>query len=163
MNLYEINVEIEKAINDLFATADAETGEVNQEAMDRLTDLQMQRDEKLDNIGAYIKNLLAEAKMLKDEEAALKARREAKEKKAENLKKYLASVLDGKPFESVRVKCSWRSSDAVSIPDESLIPKKFMVKKIEFKPDKNLIKEILKAGKKVKGATLETRNNLQIK
>lgn len=163
MNLYEINVEIEKAINDLFTTTDAETGEVNQEAMDRLTGLQIQRDEKLDNIGAYIKNLQAEAKMLKEEEESLKARREAKEKKAENLKRYLASVLDGKPFESVRVKCSWRSSEAVNISDANLIPKKFMVKKIKFEPDKTSIKEWIKAGHKVKGATLETRNNLQIK
>ena len=162
-SLYEINNEIEQALNDLLASADQETGEVDENLVTALADLKMQREEKLDNIGAYIKNLAAEAAMLEAEEKALKERREAKERKIESLKTYLGDALNGEKFESARVFCSWRKSESVSIQDENLIPKSFMVKKVTYSPDKKAIKEAIKNGKKVKGAVIETKNNLQIK
>ena len=163
MNLYEINSAIEDAINNLLTSVDEETGEVNPEALQNLSDLQVQKDEKLDNIGAYIKNLLAEADMIKAEEANLKARREAKEKKAERLKDYLSTALNGEKFESPRVSCTWRKSEVVTIPDLEAIPDEYKKTKTEISADKTAIKKAIKAGQEVKGATLETKNNLQIK
>lgn len=161
--LYEIKAEMEQAINNLLASTDEETGEVEEACIHALEDLQMQMDEKLDNIGCYIKNLIAEAKVLKEEEQALKARREAKEKRAESLKNYMASVLDGQKFESPRVVCSWRKSESVAIENLDLIPDDFKVTKTEVQPDKTKIKEALKAGGEVSGAYLNTKNNLTIK
>lgn len=163
MTLYEINSAIEAAVNAVLNSMDAETGEVDEAYVHELEALQVQREEKLDNIGAYIKNLLAEAKMLKEEEAALKARREAKERKAESLKNYLASALDGEKFESARVACSWRKSEAVAVDDVDLLPDEYKVEKTTYTADKAKIKEALKAGTEVRGAWLETKNNLQIK
>lgn len=163
MNLYEINAAIEEAINNLFNSVDEETGEVSPEAVKNLSDLQIQKEEKLDNIAAYIKNLLAEADMIKTEEANLKARREAKEKKAESLKNYLAAALDGEKFESSRVSCSWRKSEVVNIPDVELIPDEYKKIKTDISADKAAIKKALKSGEEVRGAFLETKNNLQIK
>ena len=47
------------------------------------------------------------------------------------------------------------------VVDEDLLPKKYFV--IAKKPDKNAIKELLNAGKKVKGATLQESRSLRIK
>ena len=163
MNLYEINDAIQETIVSLLFDADNDTGEVNEELAAKLSELQMEKSEKLDNVGAYIKNLLAEAEMLKKEEKALKERREAKERKAERLKNYLASVLNGEKFESARVVCSWRKSESVVVPDVDLLPDEYIVIKTETSADKNEIKAALKAGKEVRGAYLETKNNLQIK
>lgn len=163
MTLYDINSAIEAAVTAMLNSANEETGEVDAACVEQLEALQVQREEKLDNIGAYIKNLLAEAKMLKEEEAALKARREAKERKAESLKNYLATALDGEKFESARVACSWRKSEAVAVDDIELLPDEYKVEKTTYTADKAKIKEALKAGAEVRGAWLETKNNLQIK
>ena len=162
-SLYEINKEVEQALCALLASVNEETGEVDPQLLQDLEDLKLQKEEKIDNIGAYIKNLIAEVNMIKAEEQALKERREAKERKIDSLKKYVGSVLNGEKFESARVVFSWRKSEAVSIQDEKLLPKRYFIKKFTFSPDKASIKEVLKAGGKVKGATLETKNNLQIK
>lgn len=163
MTLYEINKEIENALADIYNSMDAETGEVDESYVHALEELNIQKEEKLDNLGAYIKNLQAEAVMLKNEEQALKARREAKEKKVESLKNYIASILNGEKFESARVAFSFRKSDEVSIVDETLIPEEYMKIKTESEPDKTAIKKALKSGLEVRGAFLIDKNNLQVK
>lgn len=163
MNLYQIKAEIELAVTDLLESVDPETGEVSADAVAKFNSLQEKMDEKIDNIGAYYKNLLAEAKMLEDEEKALKARRESKEKKAENLKKYLASVLDGKPFESARVACSWRKGTKVDVFDQDKLSEEYLSIKTDIKPDKTKIKKAIEAGHEIAGARLVESNNIQIK
>lgn len=163
MNLYQIKAEVEQAINDLLESADPETGEVDPNAVTNLNQLQEQMDEKIDNIGAYYKNLLAEAKMLEDEEKILRARRESKEKKAESLKKYLATALDGKPFESTRVACSWRKSTKVDVFDQEKLEPYFLNVKTDIKPDKTKIKNAIDSGIEVAGARLVESNNIQIR
>lgn len=166
MTLYEINKQIEGAIDALLASVDEETGEVNEDAKQALEQLQADRAEKLDNIGAFIKNLTVEVEALKEEAKALKERAEQKERKIQRLKNYveynlLAAGESG--FESTRVKFSFRKSVKVEIRDAAIIPKKFLTKKVTFDPDKNAIKAVLMDGKKVKGAELVTNQNLQIK
>ena len=65
MTLYEINRNIEDILNRMFEEVDEETGEVNPEIVTELAELNEARDMKLDNIGAYIKNIDAEAKAIK--------------------------------------------------------------------------------------------------
>jgi len=161
--LYEINAELENAINQMFLDVDQETGEVSDEWVQRIEDLQMQKDEKLDNIGAIIKNKMADVKALKDEESALKARREVKEREIENLKNYVSGILNGEKFESARVVFGFRKSDKIIVDNEEMIPKEFMKQKIEYSPDKVNIKKAIMDGVQVAGCHIETENNLQIK
>ena len=56
-NLYEIN----QAIMDC---VDEETGEIVD--IEKLNDLHMQFDDKVENIACFIKNLLSDAKAIKD-------------------------------------------------------------------------------------------------
>lgn len=112
-NLYEINRAIEDILN---GGIDTETGEITVDG-DALDALIMERDAKIENIACYIKNLTADAKMIKDEENALAERRKAAEKKAERLREYLTAVLDGQKFQSAKCAVSFRRTQKVEIDE----------------------------------------------
>lgn len=165
-SLYEIDRTIESILERMFAEVDEETGEVSQGILDELDQMQAARAEKFDNIGAYIKNLEAEAAAIKTEMNNLKERLESKLRHVERLKEYVANSLlsnGEKKMETPRVAFSFRSSERVEIIDKDQIPKKYMVKKVTFDPDKTEIKNMLKSGHKIKGCELVQRQNLQIK
>ena len=153
MRLYEINEEIMQCV-------DFETGEVIDEG--KLNDLQMLREEKIENIGLWIKDLKAEAKAIAEEVKALNARKKAAENKAESLKQYLAMVLDGEKFKTARCAISYRSSDSVDVYDWALLDAKYL-KPQNPVPDKVLLKKDLQSGLEIAGAQLVHSNNIQIK
>ena len=157
MTLFEIN----KAILEFDYEIDEETGEIlNAEALDAL---QLAREEKIEGVGLWIKNLQAEAEAVKKEKDAMAERQRRLEKKAESLKDYLAYALQGEKFSTPRIAMSWRKSESVLIPDEALLDDRFVNITMIKKPDKKLIKDTLKAGREVPGAELVTKQNLQIK
>lgn len=157
MNIYEI----EQAILDLI---DPETGEIKD--LSALEELNVARDEKIENIAMWIKNLNAEAKAIRGEEKNLAERRRVAENKSESLKKYLDQTLNGEKFSTAKVAISYRKSDAVEIADEETFIKTadatYLVAQ-DPKIDKKAIKEAIKGGATVKGAELVERNNIQIK
>ena len=159
MNLYEI----EQAIEDILSQVD-ENGMLTDEAMEKLQQLQMDEQTKIENVACKIKNLNAEAKALREEEKALAERRRSKESAAEKSKAYLQNVLmlkGLKKYETPRAVVSLRNSEAVSIDDDSLIPEDF--KTYEPKISKTAIKEAIKAGQEVPGAKIVANQSLQIK
>ena len=165
-SLYKIDERIEAIIGKMFDSVDQETGEIDPEMVKELNELQEARDVKLDNIGAFMKDLTAEIKALKDEMDILAKRKKAKERQYEWFKAYVASDLlrnDQSKFESARVVFSFRKSVAVSIPDETKIPKKYFIKQITEKLDRDGIGKLLKEGQKIRGAELIEKQNLQIK
>jgi len=154
MNLYEIDAAIEE-------TFDHETGEIlDTEALDAL---QMERDRKIENIGLYIKNETALAEQIKAEMASLKERKEKHEKKAESLRNYLTSYLDGGRYESARVKVTFRKSTRTVIDDENAVPDSFCEIVQTRKVDKKAIADAIKEGLTVTGAHVEENQNIQIK
>ena len=149
--------EIDQAI---MACVDSETGEIiDAEALDALL---MQRDEKLEAIACWIKNLQSDANAIHEEINALAIREARCRRKAESLKQYLASALQGEKFSTAKCAVSFRRSERVAIQDESLVPKKFMKKSVLYSPDKTAIKEAIKAGKNVNGCQLIENFNTQI-
>lgn len=164
--LYEIDKNIEAIMDRMFEEVDEQTGEVKAEIVDELKNLQEAREEKLDNLGAFIKNLTSDVEAMKAEKDILDKRIKTKQKKIEWLKSYVASDLianDQAKFESSRVVFSFRKSVSVSIPDETKIPKKYFIKKIETVLDKAGISKLLKEGQTIRGAELIEKQNLQIK
>ena len=156
-NLYELT----RAIEEFDLEIDEETGEVTN--LDELDALELERDTKVENIALWVKNLTAEAAAIKAEVQNLTKRQKAAENKAERLKDYLMGNLAGEKFKTPKVAISYRTSEAVEITDEDLIPEEFLVIKTEYKPDKKAIKDELKAGGEVEGAELVKRTSLQIK
>ena len=161
MTLWEINQEIAALI-------DPETGEVVD--FDALAALSMAREEKLENIACLIKNLRTEAEGIKTEEAALAERRKAKEAKAARLKEWLGGELAGEAFETARCAVSFRRSEAVEVADETAALTWLTqnnhaecVKYREPEISKTALRDLLKTGAEIPGATLVKRNNVTIK
>ena len=153
--------DIDKAILDFEFEIDEETGEIlNAEELDKL---QMAREDKIEGVGLWIKNLEAEAAAVKAEKDNMADRQKRLEKKAESLKRYLAYALDGQKFSTPKIALSWRRSESVVITDEALLPENCLNVTIVKKPDKKVIKDALKAGKEIMGAELVEKQNLQIK
>ena len=166
MTLYEIEQALELAIEELLDCVDEETGEVDEEKMHAVDALKMARAEKLEGIGCFIKNLMAEADAIKEESKKLAERAKIKENRVERLKRYVADNLlanNETKFEGVKVAYSFRKSEAVDILDESAIPSEYLKTKTEISPDKTAIKKAIKAGKEVAGAVVKENMNLQIK
>lgn len=152
MNLYEIDEHILNCV-------DLDTGEViNEEMLDQLA---MERDRKLENIACWIKNLKAEISAFKEEEKNLKTRREFLENKQERLSSYLQKYLNGSKFETTKCKISYRKSEKVEVSDLDSIPEKYL--KVTVEPKKSDIKQALKNGEVIEGATLVQTNSMTIK
>ena len=152
MNLYEINQEI-------MSCWDEETGEILD--VQRFDALQLALEDKLEGIGCYIKNLEAEAAALKAEEQAFAARRKRAENKAASLKNYLSGYLQGCPFETLRVKVSFRKSESLEVSESAVIPEEYLKYSVDV--NKADLKAAVKAGLVLDGVQLVQRNNIQIK
>lgn len=149
MTLYEINSAIE---NTFYSLIDPETGEIIGDTA-ALDELQIQRDEKVENIALFIKNLKAEAEAIKAEEKKLADRRRTCENRVSWLNKYLANSLQGEKFKTARVSVSWRKTQSVDVPDVWKLPEDYRRYK-DPEPDKARIKEDLKKGIEIEGAEL---------
>lgn len=150
MKLYEIDSAIYECI-------DAETGEIID--VDKLNNLMMERDAKIEGVACWIKDLKAEAEALKKEKQALADRQRVAEGKAESLKKWLAYALDGEKFKTPKCAISFRKTESVEVTDEGL--NNLMLKGhddlLTYKapePNKTAIKQALKDGLNVPGIQL---------
>lgn len=158
MTIYEINEEILNCI-------DLETGEIID--IDRLNDLQLERDTKIENVACWIKELKAEAEAIKAEKLILAERQKVAENKAESLKKWLAYALDGQKFKTSKCSISYRKSEAVEVTEEGL--NNLMQEHNELltykapEPNKKAIKDALKDGLSVEGVQLVQNTSTIIK
>ncbi len=152
MRLYEIDDAIMDCVN--------EDGEVVD--IDRLTQLEMERDKKISNIACWIKDLQAEAKAIKEEKYKLSARQKVAENKAENLKNYLQGYLNGAKFKDARTAISYRhSTETVYNGDVEKLQDKYCT--IKRTPSLTAIKEALENGVVIEGAQLVEKESIQIK
>ena len=158
MTIYEINEEILNCI-------DLETGEIID--IDRLNDLQLERDAKIENVACWIKELKAEAEAIKAEKLALAERQKVAENKAESLKKWLAYALQGEKFKTAKCSVSFRKTESVEVTDEGL--NNLMKEHDELltykapEPNKKAIKDAIKDGLSVQGVCLECNTSVIIK
>ena len=161
MTLYEINEQI-------LACLDEDTGEIiNPEQLDAL---QLAKDEKLENIGLYIKNLTSEIEAIRSEEKALAERRKAKENKVERLTDYLAWALDGQAFETARMSVKYTKSKALEVTDQELLT--YYLENMGFEhclkyslPEvkKAEVTKLMKEGVDVPAVQLVERQSLKVK
>lgn len=153
-SLYEIN-------NELLECTDLETGEVID--TEKFDQLKMARDDKIENIALWYKNLLAEAEAYKSEKNLFAEREKRALSKADGLKKYLHLSLRGAKFKTVKAEISYRKSTSVEIEDIDKLPEDYKKTVESVAADKNGIAKALKEGIEVSGAKLVENNNIQIK
>ena len=160
--LYEIDAAI-------LAAVDQETGEILD--VEKLDALQMEREQKLEGVALWVKDLKAEAAAVKEEADKLNARKKALDNKIDGLKAWLLRALDGGKLKTPRCNVYQTHSQRVAVADEPKLinflqtleePEKFLrFKDPELKKDE--IKKALKDGTIIPGAELEETESVVIK
>ena len=150
MKLYEID-------NAILECIDFETGEIID--IDKLNDLHMERDSKIENVACWIKDLKAEAEAIKAEKQALAERQKVAENKAESLKKWLVYALNGEKFKTAKCSVSFRNTESVEVTPEGLenLMRGGNDELLTYKspePNKTAIKAAIKDGLNVQGVQL---------
>lgn len=161
MLLYEIDARIASLV-------DPETGELlDYEAFSRL---RMEREEKLESMALWVKELSAQAGAIKKETDALIRRRRQAEAKSARLKEYLDRALDGRRFQTPRCAVTFRRSSAVEITDRAGLTRWLETSGhddcLRYKPpevDKAALGELLRAAGHVPGAAIVERRSVGVK
>lgn len=153
MNIYEIDRQILDCI-------DEETGEILD--VERLEKLIQDKQNKIESVACWYKNIVAESEAIKAEISNLRERKAHDDKLAENLKKYLFNTLCGEKFKTSKVSISYRKSSTVEVDDVYKVPDEYLTYK-EPEPNKTLLKSAIKAGQSFDGVRLVDKTNMQIK
>lgn len=158
MNLYEIE-------NEIMSCVDVETGEIID--IEKLQNLEMERDKKIENIALWVKNLEADAKAYKEEKDSFAQKQKVAENKAKSLKGYLTSFLAGTAYKSTKVNVSFRTSKAVDVFSMDALMRfdgcDDYLKYKEPEPDKTAIKNAIASGVYIPGCQIVENQNIQIK
>ncbi len=163
MKIYEYN-EIIDTLLETDGDVDTETGLVFDFTL--LDRLEMERNEKIENLLLYAAQLTVDAEDISSYAAKLNARAKSKKNKADRLKEWLCGEITrygDKKFETQKVKGVVSMRNKVDITDEQLLPPQFIRTKIETAPDKTAISSAIKSGETVSGARLVESRSLQIK
>jgi hypothetical protein len=160
--LYEID-------NAILECVDPETGEILD--TEKLDALQMEREQKLEGVALWVKDLKAEAEAVKAEADKLNARKKSLDSKIEAIKAWLLYALDGQKLKTARCNVYQTHSTKLDVADEAGLvkflqtlddPERFLkFRDPELRKDE--IKKALKDGFVIPGAALEATESVVIK
>ena len=156
--LYEIDAELAA----LLEQVDEETGELTCSIED-LEALQIERDKALEGIALSIINQRREIEGVAAEITRLTERKAQAQKRIERYTNLLTEALGGEKMKTPLVSVSYRKSQAVELEPDFLTKADLYWQRIKQEPDKEKIKEALKAGQKIPGAQLVERQSTIIK
>lgn len=153
--------DIDKAIAEFEWEIDPDTGEVlNPYGLD---ELQMEREQKCENIALLIKNKTAEKEAVEEQKKVFDQRAKVLGNEIQRLKDYLTYALDGQKFSTPKVVVGFRKSESVLVKDKYLIPDHYMNLSVVREPNKTAIKNALKRGEAINGVELVEKQNVQVK
>lgn len=158
----------------IIANVDAYRNKMLTAWFDTLTGIEGEFDEKAESIAIYYKQLLAEAKMLKAEKAAIAKRQSQKEKQAESLKTYLfksMQALGRQKIDMPRAVMSLKKNAPSLVVDDEI---SFVEWAEEHNLDhllkynmpevkKNDVKALCKKGEEIPFVHMESKQSLSIK
>lgn len=158
--LYEIRADIERLTRDMI---DPETGEINEDILEELHELDIDHKKKIENILLVAKNKASDAEQHEKEAKIQKDKADRLNREAERLRQYVALDLKGEKFETDKVEVRWRRSKSVEITDEDLVPDEFKSFETKVKISKTLIKKAIdKENLEVPGAVLVENLNMRV-
>lgn len=163
MNIYEIPEAYENAY---MSAVDECTGEVDDAKLNEaIAAVEGEVDEKLRHLGEWLKDLEASAQDIGDELRILRARKDAKERKADTIRRYIAYALKAsgrRKFETGSVAMRFRAAKRTEIIDANLIPPQYRRTKITVEPDKTAIAKAIDGGEDVPGAVRVSYDSLTV-
>lgn len=159
MKLFEISDAIEQVLAE---GTNHETGEISEEALAALDELEGDLESKALNVARYIVGERAEAKAIKAQADVLSARAKSHENRAKRLTKYLQGHIGDASFKDATVTIGWRKSEAVEIDEGAGLSHRYL-NPAPSTPNKALIRAELKSGQTIGGCRLVSRKSIQIK
>lgn len=183
-SLYQLSTDFRQLYDSLEAIEESEgmtddngnpvdLDDMRQAWFDTLEGIEMEAEDKLENLGKIHKQLVAEAKSLKAESDSLKARASAKTNAAERICSYINMCMQElglKKLDRLGALIKLRDNQSVGFDNEANFIEwaknnngNLLTVKTEIKPDKNAIKRALKAGEDVPGAKIVTSTSVSIK
>jgi len=160
MNLYEITQEIHN-LDSLLESEQIDTDAYS----DTLEIVKYELEKKADGLIKYFVNIDTQIEIIDSEIKRLQDLKKSKNNKVDRLKKYIVDnilLLNKTKVETPLGNFSIRKSESVEV-DISMLHTKYLKQKIEYSADKIAIKEAIKKGEKVDGATIIENKNLIIK
>ena len=158
MNLYNIKSEY------LAIAQELTEGELTPELEQALMITEANLQEKAINYGYVIKNFESEVDIIDEEIKRLNALKKARINAVEKLKNNISDAMQLFGILEVKAptfKMNFRKSESVEIYEG--LDKEFILEKVSYQPDKIAIKNAIKEGRTVNGASIVTNFNLQIK
>ena len=164
MNLYQLNSEYERIMSDVMEYAEENGGELSVELEHALEGVEIDLETKIENTALMIKNLVAEAEMVRAEEKKLTERRKKLENRSEAISSWLSMNLRGKQFKTGNVAITWRKSESVEVDIlAEALPTEFQVVKTTVTADKVELKKALKNGVVIDGVSIHEKQNMQVR
>lgn len=159
MKLYDLT----QSYTQLLDMADSMELEVFQ---DTLSSIEEALEDKVENIGKFIRCMEADIEAIKAEEKRLADKRKALENKICNVKSYLQHEMEFAGLDKVKRPTLTVSIQlnppSVLVKDESLIPSHYMIP-VAPKLDKKAVLSFLKEGGEVPGCEIQQSKGLRIK
>jgi len=162
MNIYKIQNEFQLIIAEVINNE----GEITPELETALTINKEQLQSKAVDYCYVIKQLDYDCEQIDNEIARLNKLKKVRANLTDRLKNTVSSAMqlyDVEKIETPLIKLSFRNSESVEITNESQLDDCFIVTKTVSTPDKKAIKDAIKSGVFVEGATISYNKNLQIK
>jgi hypothetical protein len=141
-------------------------GEITPELETALTINKEQLQSKAVDYSYVIKSLESDCEQIDNEIARLNKLKKVRANLTERLKNTVSSAMqlyEVEKIETPLIKLSFRNSESVEITNEQQLDAKFIVTKTVTTPDKKSIKDAIKNGELVEGATISYNKNLQIR
>lgn len=136
------------------------------ELTEYLDSLQMQLQEKGENILKFERHCTMQSESIDKEIKRLQDLKKSYDHKAKSVKDYVQYQMESNGIEKIETPVgnfTLRKTSSVEIIDESLLHDDYVVTKTTTRPDKKKLKEAIKKGKQVKGATIKHYKTLTIK
>lgn len=124
-----------------------------------------QEQAKVDAFGEFIRLESARAEALKAEAARLASKARTAAGRIAYLKERYLDAMQRNGLRQVRGQVyalSVRATDVVTITNEVMLPKRYVVEKTTIMPDKLAIKDALKKGEDIPGAILDKSYSLRV-
>jgi hypothetical protein len=162
MNIYKIQNEFQLIIAEVINNE----GEITPELETALTINKEQLQSKAVDYCYVIKQLDYDCEQIDNEIARLNKLKKVRANLTDRLKNTVSSAMqlfEVEKIETPLIKLSFRNSESVEITNEQQLDAKFIVTKTVSTPDKKAIKDAIKNGEVVEGATISYNKNLQIR
>lgn len=161
MKLYEIK---DKYRYNLERYDDAETqADLDGIALE-LTALEGALDEKAEACCGALANLRAETSAIEAEIERLERKKALAQNREKSLENYIGRCIgQGNKWKNGIHSVSWRKSERVQILDKDAVPGAYLREKLSYEPDLIAIKKDLECGADLPWATIEKRQNINIK